>query len=98
MRRRDELSERARLADDRRQLRRRHHQHADIVGAEDARLDRLHDQHALEQAAIDDRHAQKRAIRIFAGLAEVLEPRVQRGVGDELRPQLLGDEARPGPR
>ena len=52
----------------------------------------LHDQHALQQAAIDDRHAEKRAVRILARLAEVFEPRVRRRIRDDLRPQLLGDE------
>ena len=93
MRRRDELPERARLADDRRQLRAGHDQHPHVVLGEDARLDRLHDQHALQQAAIDDRHAEERAIRILAGLAEVLEARMRRRVGDDLRLQLFGDEA-----
>ena len=70
VRRRDELLQRARLADDRRELRAGRHQHAHVVGVEDARLDRLHDQHALQQAAIDDRHAEERVVRILAGLAE----------------------------
>ena len=59
MRRRDVLSDRACLADDRRHLRARHHQHPHVVGAEGARLDRLHDQHALQQPAIEDRHAEE---------------------------------------
>ena len=45
MGRRDELPERPRLADDRRQLRPRRHQHPHVVGVEDARLDGLHDEH-----------------------------------------------------
>ena len=68
MRGRDDLAERARLADDRRQLRARHHQHPHVVRAEDARLDRLHDQHALQQPAIDHRHAEERVVGILAGL------------------------------
>ena len=34
------------------------------------------------------------AIRILARLAEVLEARMGRGVGHDLRPQLLGDQSR----
>ena len=63
-----------------------------IVVAEGPRLRRLHDEHALQHAAIDDRHAEERAVGILAGLAEVLEPRVLRRVRDEHRPQLLGDQ------
>ena len=70
-----------------------HHQHPHVVGVEGARLDGLHDQHALQQPAIDDRHAEERAVRVLAGLAEVLEARMRRRVGDDLRPQLLGDQA-----
>ena len=74
---RDELPERARLADDRRELRAGHRQHPHVVGAEGARLDRLHDEHALQQAAIDDRHAEERAVGILAGLGKVLEARMR---------------------
>ena len=59
LRRSDETVERAGLADHRRDLRRRLRQHADFVFSKDARLDCLHDQHALQHAAIDERHAQK---------------------------------------
>ena len=93
MRRRDDQTERAGFADDRRQLRARHHQHPHVVLGEGARLDRLDDQHALEEPAVDQRDAEKRVVRIFAGLAEVLEARMAGGVGDDLRLHLLGDEA-----
>ena len=62
MHRGDEVSDRARLAHDRRQLRARRRQHAEVVVAERPRLGRLHHQHALQHAAIDHRHADERAI------------------------------------
>ena len=93
MHRGDEVADRARLADDRRQLRAGGRQHAEIVVAERPRLGRLHDQHALQHAAIDHRHADERAIRILSRLAEVLEARVLRRVAHEDRPELLGDQA-----
>ena len=78
VRRRDELPERPRLAHDRRQLRSGSRPaSAPRRALKIARLDRLHDQHALQQAAIDQRHAEKRPIRLFAGLAEILEPRMR---------------------
>ncbi len=94
MGRRDELSERSRLGDDRRQLRPRHRQQAHVLGPEGPGLDRLNDEHALQQSAFDDGNAEERAIRIFARLRKVLEPRVRGGVGDELRAEALGDQAR----
>ena len=93
MRGRDELPERARFADDRRELGAGGHQHADDVLREDARLHRLHDQHALQQAAIDHRDAEERVIRVFARLTEILEPRVRRRVFDDERAELLADES-----
>ena len=93
VRRRDELAERSRFGHDRRELGPRHDHHSNRVDAEQPRLDGLNDEHALEHAAIDDRHAQERPIRIFARFPEVLEPRMQRRVRDDLRPQLLGHEA-----
>ena len=90
---RDELPERARLADDRGELRSGHRQHADRVGAERARLDRLDDEHALQQSLVDERHAEKRVIRIFARLAEIFESRMRGRVFHDLRLQLLADEA-----
>ena len=89
---RDHLAERARLADDRRQLPARHHQHPHLVVAEDARLARLHDQHALQQAAIDHRDTEERVVGVLAGFLEVLEPRVRRRVGEDLRLQFLGHQ------
>ena len=88
----DEVADRARLAHDRRQLRARRRQHAEVVVAERPRLRRLHDQDALQHAAIDHRHADERAIRVLSRLVEVLEARVLRRVAHEHRPQLLGDQ------
>ena len=89
----DELAERPCLADDRSELAPRHDQHPDIVGAEHARIERLDDEYPLEQAAIDDRHAEKGAIGIFARFLKVLEARMQRGVGEYLRLECFGHEA-----
>ena len=51
----DEAVEGARFADDRRDLVGRFDQHADLIVAKGARFLGLHDQHALQDAAIDDR-------------------------------------------
>ena len=91
---RDELPQGACFGDDRRQLRARHRQQAHVFGAEDPRVDRLDDEHALQQPAFDDRHAEERAVRILARFRKVLEPGMRRRVGDELRTQALGDQAR----
>ena len=89
MSRRHELPERPGLSDDRPQLSRSRHERCDVVGREDSWLGGLDDEHALKQAAIHDGHAEKRSVGILAGLAEILESRVRRRVGDELRPQLF---------
>ncbi len=93
MRGRDELTERPRLGHDRRHLRPGHGQQPHVLGAEGPGLDRLDDEHALQQAAFDDRDAEKRAIRVFARLGKVLEPGMRGGIGDKLRPHALGDQA-----
>ena len=90
---RDELSLRARLTDDGRELRPGHGQHAHGVGAEHARLDRLHDEHALQQSLVDERYAEERVVRVFARLAEIFESRMPGRILDHLRLQLLADEA-----
>ena len=71
----------------------RRHQQSHVIGLKDAPVDRLEDEDALEHAAVDERHAKKRAVGIFARFAEVLEPGMPRRIGDDLRPELLGDEA-----
>ena len=93
MRGRDELPQRARFADDRGELGAGGHQHADDVLGEDARFLRLHDQHALQQAAVDHRDAEERVIRVFAGFIEILEARMPRGVFDDQRAELFADQS-----
>ena len=93
VRRGDELLEGPRLRHNRRQLRAGHDEHPDIVVAEQPRLDGLDHEDALQHAAIDDGHAEERSIRVLARFAEILEPRVQRRVGDDQRLQLFGHEA-----
>ncbi len=93
MRRGDELSERSRFGHDRRHLRAGHRQQPHVLGAEGPGFDGLDDEHALQQPALDDRHAEKRAIGVFARLGKVLEAGMRGGIGDKLRPHALGDEA-----
>jgi hypothetical protein len=63
------------------------------VGRERARLDGLHHDDAHEQAALEHRGAEERVIQVLAGLREVLEARVSRGVGYHERRELLGRQA-----
>ena len=93
MRGREELAERAGLADDRRHLRARRREQADHVLAVRARLHRLQHQDALQQTAVDQRHAEERVIRVLTGFAEVLEARMARGVLHHLRHKCFADEA-----
>ena len=93
LRRRDEAIERARLADHRRNLRGGFHQHPNFVLAEYARFDRLHHQHALQHAVIDQRDAQERLVGVFAGLAEILEARMPFHLLHGDRAHLLGHQA-----
>ena len=93
VRRRDEQSQRAGLADDRRQLQAGGLELAHGVGTERAWGERLHYQNALQQPAVDQRHAEKRLVRVLARLAEILEARVRRRVLDHLRQHLLADQA-----
>ena len=88
---RDEEPTRARLADDRRQLRPGCHQQAHLAPIERARLDGLDDQHALQEPPIDQRHAQERVVGILARLAEILEARMLGRMLDDLRAHLLAD-------
>ncbi len=93
VRRRDEQAQCPRLADDRSQLRAGRFEPLHGVGPEGPRLERLDDQHALQQSAILERHAEERLVRVLAGLTEVLEARMRRRVLDDLRLHLLADEA-----
>jgi hypothetical protein len=68
-------------------------QHANLVLAEDARLPGLHDEHALQDSAVDEGHAEEGVVLLFAGLLEVLEARMLLDVVDGDRQHLLGDQA-----
>ena len=94
LRGRDEAVQRARFADHRRHLRGRLHQHPHFVVAKDARLDGLHHQHALQNASIDQRNAQKRLVGIFARFAEILEARMVLDLLHGDRPHLFGNQTR----
>ena len=83
-----------RLAHHGRNLARRLHKHANLILLKDARLLGLHHQHALQHAAIDQRHAQERAILVFARFLEVFVARMLARVGHGHGEQLLGDQAR----
>ena len=93
LRRRDELPLGAGQADDVRELVPGRADGRDHGGIERPRGYGLHHQHALQQAAVDERDAEERAIRILAGVLEVLEARMRGRVVHDQRPQLLGDEA-----
>ena len=80
------------IANQRRQLRRDRDEHADLTRREGARLGGLHDEDALQGAALDQRDAEERVVRILSGLGEVFETRMLKGVGDHHRRHLLSDE------
>src|SRR5262249_33142413 len=63
-------------------------------GGEVPWLDRLHHQHPLDCTRLDQRHAQEGVVGIFAGLGEVLEARVLKGVGHHDGGHLFRDQAR----
>ena len=88
----DKLPQRARLAYDRGELRSCHREHTDRIGAECARLGRLDDEYALQQSLVDERDPEKRVIRVFAGLAEIFEPRMGRRVFHDQRRQRLANQ------
>ena len=92
--RRDEAVQRARLADHRRHLRGRLHQHLHFIVGEGARFDGLHHQHALQDALIDQRNAAKRMVGFFARFAEILEARMADRVFHRHGPHLLGYQTR----
>ena len=68
-------------------------EHADVLWTEDARIDSLDDQHALQQPARENRNTEERVIAILAGVGKVLEAGMRGGVSDELRLNGLGDKA-----
>ena len=93
MKRGDEVPDVSRLADDGRQLSARGRQHPHIVFAERPGIGRLDDQHALQHAAVDDRHAEECGVRVLPGLLEILETRMPRRVFDNDGADLLGHQA-----
>ena len=56
-------------------------------------LDRLHHQHALQHAAVDSGHAQKRLVGIFARFAEIFEARMAGDLLHGYRAHLLGNQS-----
>ena len=91
---RDEAVQRARFAHHRRHLGRRLGQHANLVFRKHSRFHRLHHQHALQHAAIDQRNAQEGLVGVFAGFAEILEARMILHLLHGHRTHLLGHQAR----
>ena len=89
----DEAVQRARLADHRGDLAGGFDQHTNLVLAEGARVLGLHDEDALQDAAVDERHAEKGVVQFFTGLLEVLEAGVVGDVGDGDGQDLFGDQA-----
>ena len=89
----DEAVEGAGLADDGSDLAGGFDQHANLVLAEDARVLGLHDEDALQNSAVDQRHAEEGVVHLFAGLLEVLEAGMIADVGDGDGQDLLGDQA-----
>ena len=90
----DKAIERARLAHHRRDLRGGLGQHLNFVVVKNARVDRLHHQNALQNAAIDQRHSQKRLVSLLARLAEIFEARMILDLLDGHRLHLFGNQAR----
>ncbi len=92
LRRRDKAIEGARFADDGRDFARPPPSASRLrrQGRREAR--RLHHEHALQNAVIDQGHAEKRLISVFAGFAEVFEPRMVPHLFHGDRPHLLGHQ------
>jgi hypothetical protein len=93
LRRGDDLFEQVGVADEGGHLGGDGDKHADFAGGEEARLDGLHDEHPLDLTALDERHAEKGAIGVFAGLGEVLEARMLEGILDHDGGAALGHES-----
>ena len=60
----------------------------------DPRLDGLHDQNALQNAAIDERNSEERLVGVFARFTEVFEARMIFDLLDGDRPHLFRHKAR----
>ncbi len=65
-------------------------QHANFILAENARLDGLHDQNALENAPVDQGDSQKRLVGFLACLLEILEPGMAFRLADGNGSHLFG--------
>ena len=78
----DEAIEGASLADDGRDLGGSLDQHLHFIFAEDPGLDGLHHQNTLQDAAVDERHAKKGVVGVFAGFLEVFEAGMVSAFGD----------------
>jgi len=89
----NEAIECPRLAHHRRHLARRFRQHANFFFAKNARFFGLHDQHALQHAAVDQRHAEKGVVLVFARFLEVLVAGMLGRIGHGHRKQPLGHQA-----
>src|SRR5271165_5542133 len=82
LRRSNEAVQGARFADYRCDLVRRFHQHADLRLAKGARVFGLNNEDPLQNAAVDERHAEKGMVDLFARFLEVLVARVIADVVD----------------
>ena len=89
----DETVEGAGFADNRGDLVGGIGEHADFVVAEDAGFLGLHHENALQDAAIDEGHAEEGVVLLFAGVLEVFVAGVAAGVVDGDGTDLLGDQA-----
>ncbi len=89
----DEAVEGAGRADDGRDLVGRFDEHSDLCFGEDARLFGLHDEDALQDAAVNEGYAEKGVVGLFAGLLEVFEARMVCRVFDSDGLYLFGDES-----
>ena len=85
--------ESARLADYRRDLGGGVIQLANLIFPENPRVFGLHHENTLENAAVDERHAQEGVVYLFARLLEVLEAGVIADVLNRHRHDVLGDQA-----
>jgi hypothetical protein len=90
--RRNKTVEHARLAHHRRYFGGSVGEQTDFFILENARINRLHHDHALQHAPVNHRHAQKRLIRVFARFAEILEARMILDLFDRNRPKLFGGQ------
>jgi hypothetical protein len=94
LRRRDEAIECPRLAHNGRHLPGCFNQHADLIFAKRPLVFSLNHEHALQNAAIDERHAEEGLILRFAGLLEELVAGMIARIGNRNREQQLSNQSR----